>query len=434
LKTSTAWAIGLQTSAREPDSTPLALERRLLLSYLVGFVAIFLTAAVVVRFAFVSIIEKQTTTRLQDVARAGIRSVLFDDDGIKIDKTEISNAALLTRDQGLQWFRRDGRLLASEGVAPPIEALRFQKQRPSDVGPRSFRFATTAILNPRTHQRLGAVRASEWTERELLDVRYLDTGLTIGTLLAILGSGAGGLALTRRAVRPVARSFQTLHEFTADAAHELRGPLTVIANSADAALREAGRDPAHDRFRFEAIADSAKRMSRLTNDLLLLAGADRSLERELFAVDLAAMVNELAERYRTRFSEAGIALNCAVEGVAVVYGNPAQIERILSNLLENALRYTAAEGRVSIESRREGAAILVTVRDSGVGIAPEHLKRIFDRFWRADAARSSGGSGLGLAIARALARRHGGDLTVTSRYGLGSTFVLSLPVRPARIS
>ena len=110
--------------------------------------------------------------------------------------------------------------------------------------------------------------------------------------------------------------------------------------AADAALRDTERDPVHDRSRFEAIADGAKQMSRLTNDLLLLAGADRSLERELFVVDLVATLNKLAKTYALRFSEAGIALNFAPDGAATVYGNPAQIERILTNLVENALRYT----------------------------------------------------------------------------------------------
>jgi signal transduction histidine kinase len=171
-------------------------------------------------------------------------------------------------------------------------------------------------------------------------------------------------------------------------------------------------------------------MSRLTGDLLLLAGAERSLERELFAVDLAAMVRRLSENYRRWFSTAGIALEVGALEPATVYGNPDQIERVLANLLENAFRYTPAGGRVRIDCRRDGGAIVVTVDDSGVGISPENLERIFDRFWRADPVRSPKGSGLGLSIARALARRHGGDITVTSRYGLGSKFVASFPSRP----
>ncbi len=409
----------MRTWVRESGSAPLALERRLLLSYMLAFAAIFAVAAVTVRFAVVAIIDEQTTSRLADIARAGMRSVLFTGNTLAIDKAEISNAALLTEDQGLQWFDRYGRLLAAEGLTPVSRSSH-----------KLFDSVTTPIRNPRTHQTVGTVVASESNSRTRADVRYLDTGLLLGTLLAVVGAAAGGLALARRAVRPVEQSFRTLREFTDNASHELRGPLTVIAASADAALRDSDRNPAHDRARFQTIADGARQMSRLTSDLLLLAGADRSLERELYVVDLDEISEKLAGHFRVRFAEAGIALLVAAEKPAIVYGNPDQIERIVANLLENALRYTPAGGRVSAQVRRQGAEFQVVVSDTGVGIAPENIERVFDRFWRADFARAPHGSGLGLAIARALARRHGGDVTVASRFGAGSTFVLALPIRP----
>ena len=253
----------------------------------------------------------------------------------------------------------------------------------------------------------------------------------IGTLLAIVGAAFGGLALSRRAVTPVVHTFATLRDFTADAAHELRSPLTAIASNAEAALRDE-RDPARDRHRFEAIADAAGAMSRLARDLLLLAAADRSLEREMFVVDLGELLDRLCERYRERFAAAQIAFGMGKCEPAIVYGNPQQIERILANLIENALRYTPAGGTVMLEIARDRGHVSITVSDTGIGIAPEHLDRIFDRFWRVDAARSQKGTGLGLAIARALARRHGGDVTVTSRKDVGSIFVASFPTRPPR--
>ncbi len=427
---STASAIGSQIRGREPDSGPPGLERRLVLSYLTAFAAIFFVAALAVHFAFVASFDQQTTTRLQLLARAGLRSTLFVDGRLAIDKEDISNTALLARDQGLQWFDRQGRLLASEGLAPGAELPTTESGRQRTTGNQTFNTGTVPIRNPKTHQRVGTVRASEWDQQERADIRWLDTGLLIGTLLAIVASSVGGLALAHRAVRPVAQTFQTLREFTADASHELRGPLTAIAGNADAALRDAERDPARDRSRFEAIAGAAKQISRLTSDLLLLAGADRSLERELFVVDLAAVLKGLASRYSDRFSAAGITFTLAIEDTAIVYGNPDQIERILANLFENALRYTPPGGSVSIESARDRAHRLIAVRDTGIGIAPEHLDRVFDRFWRADPARWQGGSGLGLSIARALARRHGGDVTVSGRLGVGSEFVASFPTRP----
>ena len=400
------------------SSATRVLERRLLLSYLVAFAVIFLAAAVAVRSAFVSIIREQTVAGLNDVARAGMRSVIFHGDTFTIDEREVSNVALLTPDQGLQWLDRRGRIVGAQGLTPQNRTR------------RNFYSVTAPILNPITHQPVGAVIASEWNEEERSYIGYLDEGLIVGSLLALVASAAGGLALAHRAVRPVERSFQTLREFTDNASHELRGPLTVIAASADAALRDADRDPAHDRVRFETIADGARQMSRLTGDLLLLAGAERSLERELFAVDLAATVRKVAADYQAHFLAARIAFELETVEPATAYGNPDQIERVLANLLENALRYTGAGGHVRLECRRQGGEILVAVSDTGVGIPAENLERIFDRFWRADPVRSPKGSGLGLAIARALARRHGGDVTVSSRHGLGSTFVASFPARP----
>lgn len=408
----------MQISVNESGSTPVTLERRLLLAYGLVFSAIFVAAALAAHFTIVAVIEHQTTTRLQDVARAGLRSVIFVGNGLTIDREEISNNQLLTPEQGLEWFDREGRLLASEGLTPQTHAR------------RKFHIVTMPILNPKTHQSVGSVTAGEWSAQERADIWYLDIGLLLSAILASFASAAGALALARRAVQPVERTLCTLREFTDNAAHELRGPITAIATSASAALRDDARDPEHDRRRFESIADGARQMSRLTSDLLMLAGADRSLERELFVVDLAGMLRKLVADFREAFEEAGIALSAEIAGSATIYGNPLQVERIVANLLENALRYTLRGGSVTVEVRRHGADLQVVVCDTGVGIAPEHLERIFERFWRADPLRSPEGSGLGLAIARALARRHGGDVTVTSRVGRGSSFIAAFPRRP----
>jgi len=386
------------------------------------------------RAVFVASIDQQANTRVQMLAKAGIRSTIFVHGRLAADPVDLSNAYLMGSDQGLQWYDVSHSSVALQGLTPGAPAPLSEGQGEVTVGNRTFNTVVIPITNPRTRQYAGLLRASESNEQQRAAVRWMDTGLLVGTMLAILGGGVGGLALARRAVRPVALTFATLREFTADASHELRGPLTAIAGNADAALRDLERDPSRDHARFEAIADGARQMSRLTSDLLLLAGAERPIERELFVVDMAAVLNGLRARYEQQFAAAGISLRVVVgEAAVVIYGNPVQIERTLANLLENALRYTEAGGAVLVEGSRDRTQVLITVRDTGIGIAPEHIDRIFDRFWRVDSSRSQGGSGLGLAIARALARRHGGDVTVTSRSDVGSEFVATFPTRPQRV-
>jgi signal transduction histidine kinase len=390
-------------------------------------------ACFVVRFVFVANLERQGVERLEVLARAGLRSTIIHGDQLAIDKAEISNSALIAQGQGLEWFDRTGRLLGTQGITAGFDAPPLEGEHVLTFEERTFDTFTTPIRNVRTNDLVGLVRASEWNVERAKDIHGLDTGLAIGAILAIVGSGLGGLALARRAVRPVAQTFRTLREFTADASHELRGPLTAIAGNADAALRDPDRDPDRDRLRFEAIADGAKQMSRLTSDLLLLAGADRSLEDDLFVIDLDALLERVVSRFTDRFAAAGIDLHLEPGQPVAAYGSPDQVERIIANLIENALRYTPRHGSVWITTEQERNFQLVVVKDTGIGIAPEDMERIFDRFWRADPSRVQEGTGLGLPIARALAERHGGDVTVTSVLGSGSRFIAWFPMRPPRV-
>ncbi len=387
----------------------------------------------IVRFVFVANLDRLGVERLEVLARAGLRSTIIAGDDLSIDKAEISNSALIAQGQGLEWFDRAGHLLGSQGItAGPGSPPREGEHELTFEG-RTFDTFTTPIRKVRTDESVGLVRASEWNLERAKDIHGLDTGLAIGAVLAIVGSGLGGLALARRAVRPVAQTFRTLREFTADASHELRGPLTAIAGNADAALRDTDRDPDRDRVRFEAIADGAKQMSRLTSDLLLLAGADRSLEDDLYVIDLVDVLERVVGRFGDRFHAAGIALHLDPGQPVAVYGSPDQVERIIANLVENALRYTPRSGKVTITTELDRNFQLVVVRDTGIGIAPEDTERVFDRFWRADPSRVQEGTGLGLSIARALAQRHGGDVTVTSVLGSGSRFIAWFPTRPPRV-
>jgi signal transduction histidine kinase len=176
-------------------------------------------------------------------------------------------------------------------------------------------------------------------------------------------------------------------------------------------------------------------MRRLIDDLLILARADQSMEHELFAINIDELVANLQSRYGQSAIARAVRLEFAGPSGLEIYGNPDQIERIVANLVENAIRHTASGRSVAVSWTADQHRMHIAVRDAGVGIAPQHLERVFDRFWQADTTRGAdSGSGLGLAIARALARRHGGDVSLVSELGKGSTFMLSLPRRPPSLS
>ena len=216
-------------------------------------------------------------------------------------------------------------------------------------------------------------------------------------------------------------------QLLADTSHELRNPLTVIRTNLDLLRRDL--DPA---TREEVVAetdDEAERMSRLVADLLFLSREEAGAV-ELRPVRLDAVALDGVERFRLLAPEHEMVLD-APAGLTVL-GDDDRLHQLLTNLLENAVRFTPPGGRVSVAARpRDGCAALV-VEDTGVGIAPEHLPRIFDRFYRVDPARSraTGGTGLGLAIVRRIAESHGGAVIVASEPGRGTRFTVTLPLAP----
>ena len=220
--------------------------------------------------------------------------------------------------------------------------------------------------------------------------------------------------------------FQTQQRLVADVSHELRTPLTTIQGNLDLLRRGAADDPALRGDALRAIGDETARMRRLVNDLLLLAQADAGLKLVLQPVELDTL---LLDVYRqTSVMAAGIAVRLGAEDQVMVQGDADRLRQLLLNLVVNALKYTPAGGEVILGMRRNDGWAQVTVSDTGVGIAPEDLSHIFDRFYRADPSRArSGGFGLGLPIAQWIAQAHGGRIEVASELGHGSTFTVWLP-------
>jgi hypothetical protein len=242
-----------------------------------------------------------------------------------------------------------------------------------------------------------------------------------------------GQWLTRQATRPIERSFQKLKQFTADASHELRSPLTAIKTSVEVMQSHPERIHPADVKKMMAIASATNQMTRLVEDLLLLARMDTTpdhISREWTPIPLNELLEDLLDGFEIQAEEQDIALKADLPQIEPVMGDSAHLTRLFSTLLQNALHYTPPGGKVELTLQGDDDFAIISVQDTGIGIASEDLPFVFDRFWRADRARSqrSGGLGLGLAIAQSIAQQHGGDITVTSQPNSGTRFEVRLPL------
>jgi two-component system, OmpR family, sensor kinase len=265
--------------------------------------------------------------------------------------------------------------------------------------------------------------------REITD----GTGLHRRLPTSMVKDELGRLADTlNQMISRLERSFTALRRFTADASHELKTPLTVLKAGVERALTTP-RMPPDSLAALEEAMDEINRMTELVDALLTLARADEGLVRlHQEPVDLRALILETEETGELLAEPAGIVVSAdAPVDPVIVPGDGSRIRQLVMNLLTNAVKYTPAGGRVRLWLERDDGRVRFGVSDTGVGIAPGDLPHIFDRFWRADSARTRTGErpgvGLGLAICKWIAEAHGGTIEVQSRPGRGTTFSVTLP-------
>ena len=223
-------------------------------------------------------------------------------------------------------------------------------------------------------------------------------------------------------------------EFVANVSHELRTPLAAMRLNAETLLDGAIHDPeAAERF-LGTIVREVDRLVRLSEDLLLLSRAELSLP-EIVRFDLVDLLRDVEERLRPYAEKRGIALHLRAEGELRVEGDRGELDQVFFNLLDNAIKYTPAGGTVEVAAENEPGTVRTTIADTGIGMLSEDVPRIFERFWRADRARTfpsegggaTGGTGLGLSIVKHIVESHGGNVSVQSELGQGSRFTVALP-------
>jgi heavy metal sensor kinase len=225
-------------------------------------------------------------------------------------------------------------------------------------------------------------------------------------------------------------SFNRVTQFTADASHELRTPLALMTTTAELALRKS-RPVEQYQAALGQILTELERTSGLVENLLLLARADSGTRARFRRVDLTAAFQDACEQGRAIAGNNGVRFGSSQPNRAVeVEGDFDSLRRVLLILVDNAVKYTPAQGEVRLDLMVTGASAMAVVTDSGCGIAADDLPHIFDRFYRADPARSAetGGAGLGLAIAQWIVHAHRGEIAVSSKPGEGSVFTVKLPL------
>jgi two-component system heavy metal sensor histidine kinase CusS len=225
-------------------------------------------------------------------------------------------------------------------------------------------------------------------------------------------------------------SFTRLSQFSADLAHELRTPIGNMLGEAQVALT---RERSSEEYRsiIESTAAECERLSGIIDNLLFLAraeSAEQQIERSLF--NGRAALEKITSFYQTAAEDRHVTIGCKGEGQ--IFADPALFNRALSNLIDNALRFTSDGGNIRIAFQGTAEAAEISVTDTGSGIAPEHLPRVFDRFYRGDASRSSAGTGLGLALVKSIVDLHGGSAAIQSESGAGTTVTLRFPNQPGK--
>lgn len=226
-------------------------------------------------------------------------------------------------------------------------------------------------------------------------------------------------------------SERTKSQYMRKVAHELRGPLGTIETALKVLLQGmAGTLTDASRELIARAQRRAGELAAVTHDLLVLARArEAAFDQEPLPVALDKLLAEVIEDFRQCAERKAVALSAAEAAAAVVLGDPVAMRQLVANLVENAIRYTAPGGSVAVRLHSQGERVLLEVEDTGIGIAAEDLPRVFSEFYRAANAReyAAEGTGLGLAIVRAIAERHGGNVAVESKLGLGTRFTVTLP-------
>ncbi|MEO0885660.1 MAG: HAMP domain-containing sensor histidine kinase [Cyanobacteria bacterium J06648_10] len=401
---------------------------RLLLNQVLTFAIVLIGFAIAVRLVFARSLHHQTTKQLVLMARSAADETELEQGRLFVED-EFYTQFPLRNNESFEWFDLQGD--AVESIGKHLPSRPFDMEANTGVAMREpmLQSMSLPITAEDSDRHIGYVRASLFLDEVNATLRQLDIGLGVGIVISMVLSSAGILWLNEQATRPIGESFRRLKQFTADASHELRNPLMAISSNMEVALKYSEGMRAADYEAMTAVVSAANQMTRLTEDLLLLARTDSTHTMQQVPFDLSMLLEDLVQIYSAQAKHMQIELLAELTPDLWVEGEAIYLTQAFTNVLQNAIRYTPTGGIVKITTKPLTHQIQVAVEDTGVGIACENLGRIFERFWRANKSREydENGAGLGLSISSAIVAAHGGKIDVTSNLGTGSCFVVSLP-------
>jgi two-component system phosphate regulon sensor histidine kinase PhoR len=341
------------------------------------------------------------------------------------DERNRSSAILSSMIEGVAVISGDERILFSNGAFSRIlglDDLREIEGRPLlEVARQSDLLAAIKM----------ALSGQEQVTSEIVVGTVRPRSFAV-TAAPVQASSHKGAVLVLHEITDLRRLERVRQDFVANVSHEFRTPLTAIQGFAETLLSGALDEPSNRRRFVEIIREHASRLARLTEDLLKLSRIEAGqLKLEFRPVSVTQLIESCVETAHLKAVPRQLELNVHVpEGLPPVRGDANSLQEVLQNLLDNALQYTPAGGKIDVFAASSDGRVVVTVSDTGIGIPQVEQERIFERFYRVDAARSreAGGTGLGLSIARHIMEAHGGRLWVESAVGEGSRFHFSIPV------
>lgn len=351
-------------------------------------------------------------------------------------KLEFENLLMLRNNSSLgselmyvRWYNKEGKIVQFIGE-PPSETSRVTSRFKTLKTPSNIQVRELTLAVVQNKILLGYLQVATSLQPLENTTQKLRLFLTVGVPITWGIIGLTGWLLGGMAMQPIRQSYEAQSRFTADASHELRAPLAAILSNAQVGLLAPACDEI-SRQRLEKIVTLTKSMTVLISHLLLLARHEGKLNPQLFqTLDLTQLLTDLAQVYKSLSPDKDISFYTDFPQQPIfIRAEPELLRQAIENLLSNAFKYTNSGGIITLKLTRESRWVMITISDTGVGIPPEDLPHIFDRFYRVDQARTrkTGGFGLGLAIVKQIIVAHQGQVQVSSTVDVGSSFTIKLP-------